>query len=352
MSTSSRVPEGAAAAGPEKSTHARPKSNSSLSKGSPIEIKSQNTGRATGSQVIPASRGPPLSERDSIFAENYHHEHYEGEDDSKDAVNKEEAAQPVCGKEPPNMAATVMRPRDPQQLDSKKESSRSGQREPFDIYLLGNNLWDSRFNSLVSGQMTPASDSPTQPYAQSKTLSDHILALPPFSPTNSPRERPSTPRTQTLTTSSTQSDETSEERVRYRSWREGLPVLGGRVMGCMDGEILDAPVDKRIEATLPRSDQSAIARSRKTSHMLGIFKEQDTGSEQKKDEKIRKEKLSEVLAIENKNKSKPVSTDQRHRKTFLNCCMDALLPWSINANFPIAQLSKRSMNHRFHLLPN
>lgn len=51
-----------------------------------------------------------------------------------------------------------------------------------------------------------------------------------------------------------------------------------------DGE---SSVDKKIEATLPRAEQSTIARSRKSSHMLRIFDKSGEGDEGKKEDKIR-----------------------------------------------------------------
>ena len=67
-----------------------------------------------------------------------------------------------------------------------------------------------------------------------------------------------------------------EERVFYRSWREGGHVLGpisGRLnvrRNCGEHEI-----DKKIEATLPSSEPTYHPRSRKASLYLRLFKDND-----------------------------------------------------------------------------
>lgn len=67
-----------------------------------------------------------------------------------------------------------------------------------------------------------------------------------------------------------------EERVFYRSWREGGHVLGpvsGRLnIRCNTGE---HEIDKKIQATLPSSEPTYHPRSRKASLYLRLFKDND-----------------------------------------------------------------------------
>ena len=68
-----------------------------------------------------------------------------------------------------------------------------------------------------------------------------------------------------------------EERVFYRSWREG-----GHVLGPLSGRFNirrntgEHEIDKKIEATLPSSEPTYHPRSRKASLYLRLFKDNDT----------------------------------------------------------------------------
>lgn len=64
-------------------------------------------------------------------------------------------------------------------------------------------------------------------------------------------------------------------------------------MGTGNDEEPGSSVDKKIEATLPRADQNVVARSRKTSHLLGIFKQNETVAEQKKADKAQRDVIPE-----------------------------------------------------------
>ena len=68
----------------------------------------------------------------------------------------------------------------------------------------------------------------------------------------------------------------NEERVFYRSWREGGHVLGpasGRLTSRRNSG--DYEIDKKIEATLPSSEPTYHPRSRKASLYLRLFKDND-----------------------------------------------------------------------------
>ncbi|KAI9660243.1 MAG: hypothetical protein M1831_003550 [Alyxoria varia] len=149
--------------------------------------------------------------------------------------------------------------------------------EPFDLYIYGDQRSETpkpattRHPSSLKRQQDPSA----KPHGQLGKLPDHIIALPPLSsPNDSPLEMPSTPVQRpfdTLDDSTIQSG----ERLRYRSWREGKPVLGGRVMGVGNesgtgGE--ENGIEKKIEVALPRTDQHLNSRSRKASQVFGVFK--------------------------------------------------------------------------------
>lgn len=122
-----------------------------------------------------------------------------------------------------------------------------------------------------------------RPFAASQALPDHLIALPPLSsPLHSPRDRPTTPQP-SFDDAYSITQPKDDARSRYRSWREGKPVLGGRVAPGFEDVLASsrAVIDKKIEATLPRAEQSANARSRKTSYYLGIFKENEATQDPK-----------------------------------------------------------------------
>lgn len=106
-----------------------------------------------------------------------------------------------------------------------------------------------------------------------------------MSPVGTPFERPSTPHGLAFTHEPLTPDLDDEERLRYRSWREGKPILPRSKLKEEDHAINRSKVDKTIEATLPKADfVGPSARSRKTSHYLGLFKNNDGPQEQRKRE--------------------------------------------------------------------
>ncbi|KAF2739884.1 SAICAR synthase-like protein [Polyplosphaeria fusca] len=109
---------------------------------------------------------------------------------------------------------------------------------------------------------------------------------PPFmSPVDTPVHRPSTPNLADVHASSQQLHHTlidSEKRVRYRSWREGKAVFGPGNAHSQPPSRDDSRVEKKIEATLAKTEPPVAARSRKASHYLRVFKENDAAEEQKR----------------------------------------------------------------------
>ena len=67
-------------------------------------------------------------------------------------------------------------------------------------------------------------------------------------------------------------------REKYRSWRQGNAKLHGKsIRESQNRKITDtgAELDRRIDAKMPKHEQSGNVRSRKTSHYLGLFKDED-----------------------------------------------------------------------------
>ncbi|KAF2199419.1 SAICAR synthase-like protein [Delitschia confertaspora ATCC 74209] len=112
---------------------------------------------------------------------------------------------------------------------------------------------------------------------------------PPFmSPVDSPLH-PSTPRDSEYDTEVHNPSDLSPDsvsRLKYREWREGKATLNGNslsgIIPTHNGT--NSHVDKKIEATLPKTEQMPGARSRKASHYLRVFKENDAAEEQKRRE--------------------------------------------------------------------
>jgi hypothetical protein len=73
----------------------------------------------------------------------------------------------------------------------------------------------------------------------------------------------------------------TEERRRNREWREGKPVPFRGSAAHEDPTLDDAAV-KKIEATLPKAEQTSSGRSRKASHFLRVFKDAEAPEEQQK----------------------------------------------------------------------
>lgn len=73
----------------------------------------------------------------------------------------------------------------------------------------------------------------------------------------------------------------AEERIRYRSWREGNTELNTPSGATRTrSKSRESRVDRKIEAILPKSDsQAKSTRSRKSSQYMGLFKENDASSD-------------------------------------------------------------------------
>lgn len=120
--------------------------------------------------------------------------------------------------------------------------------------------------------------------------------VPGMSPVSTPFERPSTPHSVILADEPISPDVDDEERLRYRSWREGKPTLPRSKLKDEEANIHRSKVDKSIEATLPKADLgTTTARSRKTSHYLGLFKGNDVSHDQRRQQKLDEEHQKKIL---------------------------------------------------------
>lgn len=111
---------------------------------------------------------------------------------------------------------------------------------------------------------------------------------PPYmSPVDSPLQRPTTPHHSDLQSTLHEALLENEERWRNREWREGKPVPfrgNNALQDPMLDITLEQKMEKKIEATLTKTEPPAAARSRKASHYLRVFKDADNAEEQKKRE--------------------------------------------------------------------
>lgn len=92
----------------------------------------------------------------------------------------------------------------------------------------------------------------------------------------------------------------SAERQLYRSWREGKAKMNGMTIAESQrkpSRVTELDMDKIIDAQLPQPEPSANVRSRKASHYLGLFREND--------QEERREKERQMAA-----RSRDVSTSQ------------------------------------------
>lgn len=105
---------------------------------------------------------------------------------------------------------------------------------------------------------------------------------PPFmSPVDSPIRRSSTPHNADAHSALHQALTDTEERRRNREWREGKPVPF-RGSAAHEDATMDEQAVKKIEATLPKAEQTSSGRSRKASHFLRVFKDAEGPEDQSK----------------------------------------------------------------------
>lgn len=117
-------------------------------------------------------------------------------------------------------------------------------------------------------------------------LQERRHSPPPYmSPVDSPLQRPTTPCQTSVQSTLHEALQESEERRRNRQWREGKPVPF-RGNSTLQEPIVDIAMEKKmekkIEATLTKTELPVAARSRKASHYLRVFKDAEKPEELKK----------------------------------------------------------------------
>ncbi|KAK7534621.1 hypothetical protein IWX49DRAFT_581751 [Phyllosticta citricarpa] len=257
--------------------------------------KLSQTGRSSTAplslEALYPSAGPQLSERDSIFATNY--------------VTTDSPA------DSPNLQPSSPRPSSPQDQSSSEDMAEVSHfrklvdppllRQPHHLYTPSRpspaTPPDCAAFADELHKFTQNAQSP-QPEAQRRqskeALISKFLDIGRFAPVAQQEHSTTTDALDSLKRTRTTSREHSagqeswdnDERVRYRSWREGNSALSMSAHQSVK-EGSGTRVDKKIEATLPKAEPSAAARSRKASHYLGLFKENDAALDQKKREKDR-----------------------------------------------------------------
>ncbi len=233
--------------------------------------------------------GPPLSERDSIYATHY----MQSTSPVTSPVLRPTREVKVEG-EVLNSSAASMALSAPQggmvdhNLAYHKDVPESAR------------LWQAQNNGVGRRRISRSSlrkHNRRSLYDLNDLLSSHVLRdtheLPPTSnPTTI--DSPATPPTRDLAPEPDQDLARSAERQQYRSWRQGKAKLNGMTIAesQMRKSKFEHGVEQIIDAQLPRQGQStANARSRKTSHYLGLFRDHDTADRRNGDER-RVEKAS------------------------------------------------------------
>jgi len=154
-----------------------------------------------------------------------------------------------------------------------------------------------------------------------------------MSPVDSPVQHPSTPPRPELQYEALLE---SEERRRNREWREGKPVpFKGNMIS--DQPVMDVEMEKKIEATLAKTEQPTSARSRKASHYLRVFKDGDPTEEpRKKDNKARErpsvERTLSTLSEEATNETVAL-IDQLRRASMASSVVQSPLGGPIESYF-------------------
>ena len=118
----------------------------------------------------------------------------------------------------------------------------------------------------------------------------------------------------------------SAERQSYRSWRQGKGKMKGKTIAESQRLVKDTAdqaqedeeqedVDRKIDAKMPKAEQGPNVRSRKTSHYLGLFKENE--QEAKRPEEKSKDKHAALASIREGRDDSVVGT------FFRRCCCSA-----------------------------
>ncbi|KAF2131668.1 SAICAR synthase-like protein [Dothidotthia symphoricarpi CBS 119687] len=268
---------------PQDPGHGAPQPSSLLQPGAVTPKSLAQTGRSKTAPVPQESilwtssvDRPQLSERDSIFATTYL-----ASDNTPTSSPRAAARTPHANDDAPehrlsDMAAVAP----PQRRLIDPPVFRRKQSTPAPAVLQDHKtLLETSFNPHMS-------------ISAAMGLGEGMHSPPPYmSPVDSPIQRPTTPHSPDLQSSLYNALTDSAERRRNREWREGKPVpFKGH--NAQDDAALDSHLGKKIEATIPKTEQPTAARSRKASHYLRVFKDADGVEEQKKRDTRSKDRRS------------------------------------------------------------
>ncbi|KAK8193102.1 hypothetical protein IWZ00DRAFT_570741 [Phyllosticta capitalensis] len=262
-----------------------------------IPKKLSQTGRSRTAplslEALYPSAGPQLSERDSIFATNY-----VTTDSPADSPNLQPRFDPDSPQDPPQsqpssqdmaQVSPIRKLVDPPLLRQSHHlytPSRATPTTPPDCAAFADEL--HKFNHNAQSPQPESQRRQSKEALISKFLDARFAPVPQQDHSTTTDTVDSLKRTRTTSREHHAEQEPweNDERVRYRSWREGKPALSMSAHQSVK-DTNGTRVDKKIEATLPKAEPAAAARSRKASHYLGLFKENEAAQEQKKREKDR-----------------------------------------------------------------
>ncbi|KAI8936411.1 hypothetical protein NX059_006819 [Plenodomus lindquistii] len=225
----------------------------------------------------PSVDRPQLSERDSIFATTYL------------------AADSPASSPRPSVRTPDTNSDAPEDSSSDMAAPALPQRRLMDPPIIRRKQSTFPPALPVDPQALLATAFNSQPANAGGMLLQELRHSPPpyMSPVDSPLQRPITPRQSDMQSTLQDALLESEERRRNREWREGKPVPFKGSNALQDPIVdiaIEQKMEKKIEATLTKTEPPTAARSRKASHYLRVFKDADNAEEQKKRENKTKDR--------------------------------------------------------------
>ncbi|KEQ96604.1 hypothetical protein AUEXF2481DRAFT_4080 [Aureobasidium subglaciale EXF-2481] len=295
------------------------RTNLARSKTSPADPALTRTNTASHQDVL-YSTTVPLSERDSIFATSY-------QGDTPVTSPLQPRKDPLH--ERSGLISQALQ-RHQSNLSSQKQDL--GANDPLrqhddDTAQVPEQSFDCDQSSLANHEPMPASSlSPMRtsmtdlsmffhtlphtdlnrlPYPLTAKSNRHSLYDPQLLST---LERPVTPVSSTKPNSPkvtpAEDIQSSAKRSSYRAWRQGQGRMAGKSIAESQGRNLnseDNDVDRKIDAKMPKIEQSINVRSRKTSHYLGLFKDQDSEHDKKREKKDKGKHKDEAQSNDQQN---------------------------------------------------
>ncbi|KAI9667407.1 MAG: hypothetical protein M1821_000222 [Bathelium mastoideum] len=238
------------------------------------------------SSRLEASGRPQLNERDSIFATSYAPASSPDSPPTFPVDPEEPAVQAYSrgygkareGDPKKGMAASAVRiqaakPVHHDKISSHSLTALSGQQ---DLLRHGLNRDQTKRLSAPLQNILPGKTGDRTPVGEPPTGLWKSGSHGPFvtTSTTSSNTAPSGTKSQGSRSKTVNDSEAQDQRMRYRSWREGKPVYPGRRSTYTPPEsgFEDTlHLEKSIAAKLPKAEPAVHARSRKASHYLGLF---------------------------------------------------------------------------------